>query len=97
MSALDWLARVSWQAAVLAVLVLLAQRLLGARLTPRWRCALWWIVIARLVLRMASTQTWPVTRREEKAVLELLDSPEYQEETEYRQRLDAFYKEARKE
>jgi Zn-dependent M28 family amino/carboxypeptidase len=51
---------------------------------------------ARLVLRMASAQTWPVTRREEKAVLELLDSPEYREETEYRQRLDAFYKEARK-
>jgi Zn-dependent M28 family amino/carboxypeptidase len=52
---------------------------------------------ARLVLRMASAETWPVTRREEKAVLELLDSPEYQEETEYRQRLDAFYREARKE
>jgi Zn-dependent M28 family amino/carboxypeptidase len=50
---------------------------------------------ARLVLRMASAEIWPVARREEKAVLELLDSPEYQEETEYRQRLDAFYKEAR--
>jgi Zn-dependent M28 family amino/carboxypeptidase len=52
---------------------------------------------ARLILRMASAETWPVTRREEKAVLELLDSPEYREETEYRQRLDAFYKEARKQ
>ena len=50
---------------------------------------------ARLALRMASEETWPVTRRDEKAVLELLDSPAYREEQEYRDRLDAFYEEAR--
>jgi Zn-dependent M28 family amino/carboxypeptidase len=50
---------------------------------------------ARLALRMASAETWPVSRREPQAVLDLLDSPEYREETEYRQRLDAFYREAR--
>ncbi len=50
---------------------------------------------ARLALRMASQETWPVTRRNEKTVLELLDSPEYREEKEYRGRLDAFYKKAR--
>jgi hypothetical protein len=50
---------------------------------------------ARLVLRMAGTENWPVTRRTGKAVLELLDSPEYREETDYRQRLDGFYREAR--
>ena len=49
---------------------------------------------ARLALRMASAETWPVTQREEKAVLELLDSPDYREENEYRERLDAFYEEA---
>jgi hypothetical protein len=46
---------------------------------------------ARLALRMASEETWPVTRRDEKAVLELLDSPEYREEQEYRDRLNTFY------
>jgi len=47
---LDWLVRAAWQSAVLTILVLLAQRLFGNRLTPRWRCALWLIVVARLVL-----------------------------------------------
>jgi len=50
---------------------------------------------ARLALRMASEETWPVTRRDEQTVLELLDSPEYQEEKEYRDRIDAFYERAR--
>jgi len=50
---------------------------------------------ARLALRIASKETWPVTRRDEKTVLELLDSPEYQEEKEFRDRLDAFYEKAR--
>jgi len=50
---------------------------------------------ARLALRIASVEAWPVARREEKAVLELLDTPEYREEQEYRDRLDALYREAR--
>lgn len=50
---------------------------------------------ARLALRIASEETWPVTRRDEKTVLELLDSPEYQEEKKFRQRLDVFYEKAR--
>jgi Zn-dependent M28 family amino/carboxypeptidase len=52
---------------------------------------------ARLALRMASAENWPVTRREKEAVLELLDSPEYREEAEYRERLDAFYRQAREQ
>jgi Zn-dependent M28 family amino/carboxypeptidase len=52
---------------------------------------------ARLALRMASEETWPVTRRDEKTVLELLDSPEYREEKEFRERLDAFYERARQQ
>jgi aminopeptidase YwaD len=52
---------------------------------------------ARLALRMASAETWPVARREEKTVLALLDSPEYREEREFRERLDAFYKQARQD
>jgi hypothetical protein len=40
---------------------------------------------------MADTEDWPVVRRTEEAVQELLDTPEYQEEEIYRQRLAAFY------
>ena len=46
----EWLLRASWQAAVLAGLVLLAQRVLGVRLTPAWRYRLWLLVVVRLVL-----------------------------------------------
>ena len=45
-----WLLAASWQASVLAVFVLLIQRLLGSRLNPRWRYALWLLVLLRLVL-----------------------------------------------
>jgi bla regulator protein BlaR1 len=47
---MDWLWRSSWQAAVLAGLILLIQRLLGARLTPAWRHNLWLLVLLRLAL-----------------------------------------------
>ncbi len=50
---------------------------------------------ARLALRIASEEVWPVTQREKKVVLELLDGPDYQEEQAYRERLDAFYEQAR--
>jgi bla regulator protein BlaR1 len=46
----SWVLTTTWQASVLAVLVLLAQWLLGARLNPRWRHALWLLVVLRLVL-----------------------------------------------
>jgi hypothetical protein len=47
-------------------------------------------------LRIASEEAWPVTQREKKVVLELLDGPDYQEEQAYRERLDAFYEQARR-
>jgi bla regulator protein BlaR1 len=46
----SWVLTTTWQASVLAVLVLAAQWALGARLNPRWRHALWLLVILRLVL-----------------------------------------------
>jgi Iap family predicted aminopeptidase len=49
---------------------------------------------ARLALRIASEPAWPAAQREEQAVLELLDSPEYREEQAYRERLRAFYQAA---
>ncbi len=45
-----WLLRSSWQAAVLTVLVVLAQFCLGKRLDARWRHWLWFLVVIRLVV-----------------------------------------------
>ena len=45
-----WLWRASWEASVIVVLVLLVQWLLRRQLTPRWRHALWVLVVLRLAL-----------------------------------------------
>jgi len=45
-----WLVAASWQASVLALAVVAIQRIFGARLNPRWRYALWLLVVLRLVL-----------------------------------------------
>ena len=46
----DWLARTSWQAAILVCLVLTAQTIFRKQLSPRWRCHLWLIVLVKLAL-----------------------------------------------
>jgi beta-lactamase regulating signal transducer with metallopeptidase domain len=48
-----WLWLASWQAAVVVVLVCAAQWLFARQLSPRWRHALWFLVIIRLVLPMS--------------------------------------------
>jgi bla regulator protein BlaR1 len=45
-----WLLEASWQASVLAILVLCLQWLFGEKLNPRWHHALWLLVVARLLL-----------------------------------------------
>jgi Zn-dependent M28 family amino/carboxypeptidase len=50
---------------------------------------------ARVALRMASEENWPVSQRDEKEVMKVLDSPEHQEEAKFRKELDAFYEKAR--
>jgi beta-lactamase regulating signal transducer with metallopeptidase domain/uncharacterized GH25 family protein len=47
---LNWLFNHSLQAGLLVLLVLLVQWLFRRQLTHRWRFALWWIVLARLLL-----------------------------------------------
>lgn len=44
------LGRVSVEAAVLVLLVLLVQAVFRGKLTPRWRCGLWLLVVGRLLL-----------------------------------------------
>ena len=46
----DWLVATSWQVALLVLAVALVQRVLGRWLTPRWRYALWCLVVLRLFL-----------------------------------------------
>jgi beta-lactamase regulating signal transducer with metallopeptidase domain/ankyrin repeat protein len=45
-----WIWEASWQAALIALVVLLVQTLLGGKLTAGWRHGLWLLVIARLLL-----------------------------------------------
>ncbi len=47
---LNWIGRVSLQASVLVGLVLLLQWLWRDHLAPRWRYALWWLVVIRLMI-----------------------------------------------
>ena len=49
-SHLNWLLNHSLEAGMLVLLVLAVQWLFRRRLTNRWRFALWWIVLARLLL-----------------------------------------------
>ena len=55
------------------------------------------VLSARLALRIASEEAWSTQRRDKDSVLKLLDTPEYREEQEYRARVNAFYREVRKE
>ena len=45
-----WLVTTGWQASVLIVLILAAQKLAGDSLAPRFRHALWLLVVLRLAL-----------------------------------------------
>ncbi|MDX1413691.1 MAG: M28 family peptidase [Candidatus Promineifilaceae bacterium] len=47
---------------------------------------------ARLALRMAAERDWPVQRRSEEDVKKVLDSPDYREEIEFYERLNAYYR-----
>ncbi len=47
-----WLLQTSWQAAVLALLILLAQFLMRNRLSPGWRHGLWLLLLIRLLMPM---------------------------------------------
>jgi Zn-dependent M28 family amino/carboxypeptidase len=53
------------------------------------------VFAARLALRIAHHQDWPVQRRSAEAVAEVLDNPDNQEITQIFDRIHAFYREQR--
>jgi Zn-dependent M28 family amino/carboxypeptidase len=55
------------------------------------------VLSARLALRLADTEDWPVSQRDTKIVHDLMDSPEYQEEATYRRTLSEHYAAVRSE
>jgi beta-lactamase regulating signal transducer with metallopeptidase domain len=46
----QWILQTTWQASVLAVLIVAAQWLLRKRLSPAWRCGLWLLLVIRLLM-----------------------------------------------
>src|SRR5262249_47258168 len=52
--------RASWQAAALAILVVLLLRCFGERLAPRWRFLLWGVVLTRLLVVATPVSPWSV-------------------------------------
>jgi beta-lactamase regulating signal transducer with metallopeptidase domain len=52
--------RASWQAAALALLVVLILRGFGERLSPRWRFLLWGVVLTRLLFVATPASPWSV-------------------------------------
>ncbi len=57
-SVFGWLLEASWQASVLALMVLAVQWLFRSRLNPRWRYALWLLVLLRLMLPVLPESAW---------------------------------------
>src|SRR6266480_2942255 len=57
-TALRLLWRSSWQASVLAAVVLLVQFALRQRIAARWRYALWGIVLLRLMIPVTPSSPW---------------------------------------
>lgn len=51
---------ISWQASLLALLVLAAQWLFRGKLNPRWKSVLWMVVLARLILPVVPENPWSV-------------------------------------
>ena len=57
---MEWLWTTTWQSSVLIGIILLAQRTLGRWLAPRWRHALWLLVMARLAWPCSPESRWSI-------------------------------------
>lgn len=56
----DWLIETTWQVAVMAALVLIAQTLLRPWLSPRARYAMWMLVALRLAIPLLPASPWSI-------------------------------------
>src|SRR5258707_3921602 len=57
-AALAWLWRATWEASVLAALILVIQAVLRRKLSAQWRFALWGLVVLRLALPASIPTPW---------------------------------------
>ncbi|MGB7159469.1 MAG: M56 family metallopeptidase [Tepidisphaeraceae bacterium] len=55
-----WLVRTSWQAAVLVLIVASMQLIFGRWLAPRWRYAMWMLIVVRLLMPALPSSPWSV-------------------------------------
>lgn len=75
---MDWLLRVSGQAAVLVILIVLVQALGREKITVRWRYALWLLLVLRLALPVqvpSRFSLFNLTQFRPKAVTDRLGDP----------------------
>src|SRR3954465_14072328 len=56
----ELLLRASWQAGILAIIILLLQWLAASRISARWRYNLWMLVVLRLLLPIVPSTQWSV-------------------------------------
>ena len=64
-----WMARATWQASVLAVLVLGVQWMLRRRLSAQVRCLLWAVVLLRLIAPPLPAGRWTLFPRQQPAAV----------------------------
>lgn len=55
---LDWVWRASWETSILCLVIWAIQASLRRRLSAQWSCALWWLVILRLLLPVSIPTPW---------------------------------------
>ncbi len=57
-AALHWLWHATWEASLLSLVIIGIQALLRKKLAPQWSFALWWLVIARLLIPATLPAPW---------------------------------------
>ncbi len=78
-SLFDWLLQTSAEASVLICALLLLRRILGKRLPPGWRIALWMVIIGKLILPVSFSfmpglgSFWKSKTQSDSAVVEFID------------------------
>lgn len=55
-----WVLETSWQAGILALVIVFAQTVFRRRLSPAWRYGLWYLLIVRLLLPSTPQTSWSI-------------------------------------